>query len=162
MSLRGLSLDQHYSICNSRIESISHMLRECPFSVSFSNQLGPPSGLYTSFGLPLSNWMHVNYTSVLVSKHHGIPWPILFLFGLWSLWTNRNCVIYRAKHPKQQLIKECVAKALEFHFLTASTKPSSARPWLNAKWSKPPPAGWHKLNTNASIINGHAGAEGLF
>ena len=131
-----------------------------PYSVSFWNQLGHPSGLYTSFGLPLSDWMHVNCTSVLVSQHHGIPWPTLFLFGLWSLWTNKNCVTYQEKHPKQQLLKGCVAKALEFNFLTASTKPSRARPQLNVKWSKPPP-GWHKLNTDASIINGRTGVGGL-
>ena len=136
------------------------MLRECPYSVSFWNQLGPPSGLYSSFGLPLSDWMHVNCSSVLLSRHHGIPWTTLFLFGLWSLWTNRNCVTYQAKHPNQQLLKDCVAKALEYHFLMASTKTTSARPRLNVKWAKPPP-GWHKLNTDASIINGHTGAGGI-
>ena len=91
---RGLSLDQRCSICKSHTKSISHMLRECPYSVRFWNQLDPPLGLYNSFGLPLSDWMHVNCSSVLVSRHHDIPWSTLFLFGLWSLWTNRNCVIY--------------------------------------------------------------------
>ena len=136
------------------------MLRECPYSISFWNQLSPPSGLYTSFGLPFSDWMHVNFTFILVFQHHGIPWPTLFLFGLWSIQTNRNCATFQARQPKQQLLKECVAKAPEFHFLTALNKPIRARPWLIAKWSKPPP-GWHKLNTNASIINDHAGAGGL-
>ena len=98
---RGLSLDQRCSVCNSHIESISHMLRECFFLVSFWNQLGPPSGLYTSFGLPLLKWLHVNCNSSLVSWHHSIPWPTMFLFGLWSIWTNKNCVTYQAKQPNQ-------------------------------------------------------------
>nr|POF06238.1 putative ribonuclease h protein [Quercus suber] len=136
------------------------MLRECPYSVSFWNRLGPPSCLYNSFGLPLLDWLHDNCSSILPSRHHGIPWSTLFIFGLWSLWTNRNCATYQAKPPNQQLLKECVAKALEYHFLTASSKVPSARPRLNAKWDKPPP-GWYKLNTDASIINGHAGAGGL-
>nr|POE82088.1 putative ribonuclease h protein [Quercus suber] len=42
----------------------------------------------------------------------------------------------------------------------ASSKVPSARPRLNAKWDKPLPS-WYKLNTDASIINGHAGASGL-
>ena len=58
------------------------------------------------------------------------------------------------------LLKVCVAKALEYHFLTASSKVPGARPRLNAKWDKPPPD-WYELNTDASIINGHAGAGGL-
>nr|POE57880.1 putative ribonuclease h protein [Quercus suber] len=136
------------------------MLRECPYSVSFWNRLGPPTGLYNSFGPPLLDWLHDNCSSILPSQHHGIPWSTLFLFGLWSLWTNRNSATYQAKPPNQQLLKECVAKALEYHFLTASSKVPSARPQLNAKWDKPPP-GWYKLNTDASIINGHAGAGGL-
>ena len=94
---RGLSLDQHCSIYKSKTESISHMLRECPYSVSFWNRLGPPTGLYNSFNLPLSDWLHDNGSSILPSQHHGIPCSTLFLFGLWSLWTNRNCATYQAK-----------------------------------------------------------------
>ena len=132
LGLRGLSLDQLCSVSNSHTKSISHMLKECPFLVSFWNQLDPPSGLYTSFGL-LSEWLYVTCKSGLVSQHHGIPWPIMFLFGLWSIWTNRNYVTYQAKQPNQHLWKDCVAKALEFHFLTALSKPSRARARLNAK-----------------------------
>ena len=62
-----------------------------------------------------------------ISWHHSIPWPTLFLFGLWSIWTNRNCVTYQVKQPNQHLQKDYVAKALEFHFLIASTNPSHAR-----------------------------------
>ena len=64
---RGLSLDQHCSIYKSKTESISHMLRECPYSVSFWNRLGPPTGLYNSFNLPLSDWLHDNGSSILPS-----------------------------------------------------------------------------------------------
>ncbi|KAK7815335.1 hypothetical protein CFP56_001738 [Quercus suber] len=49
---------------------------------------------------------------------------------------------------------------LSFFLVFASSKVPSARPRLNAKWDKPPP-GWYKLNIDASIINGHAGASGL-
>ncbi|KAK7852788.1 factor of dna methylation 1 [Quercus suber] len=66
----------------------------------------------------------------------------------------------RRKANLKELLKECVAKALEYHFLTVSSKVPSARPRLNAKWDKPPP-GWYKLNTDASIINCHTGAGGL-
>ena len=96
---RGLSLDQHCSICKSQTESISHMLRECPYYVSFWNWLSLPTGLYNSFSLPLSDWLHDNGSSILPSRHHDIPWSTLFLFSLWSLWTNRNSATYQAKPP---------------------------------------------------------------
>jgi len=81
---------------------------------------------------------------------------------LWSMvqWTNRNCVTYQAKQPNQHLWKDCVAKAFEFHFLIASSKPARARARLNAKCTKPSPS-WHKLNTDAFVTNDHACAGGL-
>lgn len=57
-------------------------------------------------------------------------------------------------------MKECVAKALEYQFLTAPAKNPHPRVRINAKWTKPD-LGWLKLNTNASIINGRADVGGL-
>ncbi|KAL0009413.1 hypothetical protein SO802_010915 [Lithocarpus litseifolius] len=148
----------HFQLSFDLPENMVKLIQAIPTNIN--SQLGPPSGLYNSFGLPLSDWLHANCKSSLVSWHHGIPWSTLFLFGLWSIWTNRNCVTYQAKHPNQHLRKDCVAKALEFHFLTASCKPPRARDRLNAKWTKPP-LGWHKLNIDASVTNGHAGVGGL-
>lgn len=90
------------------------------------------------------------------------PGPSCFslVFGLWSLWTNRNCVTYQAKQPNPLILKECVAKTLEYQFLTALAKNPHLRVRINTKWTKPD-SGWLKLNTNASIINGHAGVGGL-
>ena len=108
---KGLSLDQSCPICRSHPESRDHLLKECSFSVSFWNQLGPPSSPYSSFGLPFQDWIHANCTSGLDSRHHHIPWSFLFLFGIWFLWINRNCVTHQAKQANPSLSKECIAKA---------------------------------------------------
>ena len=79
---RGLNLDQRCPIYNSGSKSISHLLHECPHSVSFRNRLGPPFGLIHTFGLPITNWLHANYTFKLASQHHHVPWHLLFLFGI--------------------------------------------------------------------------------
>lgn len=110
LGFRGLSLDQCCAICKSHTESISQMLRECPYSIRFWNHLGRPSGLFNLFGLPPSDWMHDNCSSVLVSRHRGIPWSTLFLFSLWSLWTNRNCVTFQANTSKPAAPKSVLQK----------------------------------------------------
>ena len=47
---KSLRLDQSCPIYRSHLESRDNLLKECSFSVSFWNQLGPPSSLYSSFG----------------------------------------------------------------------------------------------------------------
>lgn len=87
------------------------------------------------------------------------PPSFFFVFGPYGL--TETVSPSKLTHPNQQLLKVCVAKALEYHVLTASFKVPCARLRRNAKWDKPPPD-WHKLNTNASIIHSHAGASSLF
>lgn len=80
-----------------RLETVNHLLKECQFSVSFWNQLGLPLILKViqSFGLPFLEWLHLNGTSDIISRHNRIPWKTLFCFGLWSLWLNRNSIAYQ-------------------------------------------------------------------
>lgn len=108
---RGFTLDKACPLCHSHMETINHLLRECQFLVSFWNQLGLPSKVVHSFGLPLLDWLQFNGTSGIISRHLHIPWKILILFGLWSLWLNRNLVAYQGKQPNPPIIKECIAKA---------------------------------------------------
>ena len=157
---KGLSLDQSCPIYRSHLESRDHLLKECSFSVSFWNQLGPPSSLYSSFGLPFQEWIHANCTSSLDSRHHHIPWSLLFLFGIWFLWINRNCVTHQAKQANPSLSKECIAKAWEFPFLTALNIGSAPKSKTNTRCVKPA-LHWLKLNNDASILVNDAGAGRL-
>ena len=79
---RGLNLDQKCPICNSGSKSINHLLHECPHSVSFWNRFGPLSSLIHTFDLPITDWLHANCTFKLASRHHHVPWHLLFLFGI--------------------------------------------------------------------------------
>ena len=94
---RGFTINQSCPLCNNHPESVVHLLRECQSSVSFWNQLGLPPKAIQSFGMPFLDWLHFNSTSGFSSKHLGIPWKTLFLFGLWTLWLKRNFVAFRGK-----------------------------------------------------------------
>lgn len=79
---RGLNLDQRCPICKSGLESISHLLRECPHSISFWNQLGPPSSLIQS----LVCLFQIGFTPTAPSR-----W---FLGNTVSLGTFSSCLVF--------------------------------------------------------------------
>ena len=160
MGLRGLNLDQRCPVCNSGSKSINHLLHDCPHSISFWNHLDPPSSLIHTFGLPISDWLLTNCTSKLASRHHHIPWHLLFLFGIWSIWLNRNKVALQYTQSEPKLLKECIAKALEYHFLTSTPLSHVPKAWARCNWIKPP-SGLFKLNTDASVIDHKVGGGGL-
>lgn len=64
------------------------------------------------------------------------------------------------KQSNQHLLKDCIAKALEYHFLTANPSTRMSRARACASWSKPP-SGWFKLNTDASVVAHNTSGGGL-
>lgn len=125
------------------------------------SDLGIPSRLKPSFSLPHSDWLHLNGTlpiplpipPLFTTTLLGAPYFSLAL-GIWLL--------SKKKTPNSTLAKECVLKAVEFHYLTSNKAPSRPRSTSYICWVKPP-LGWSKLNADASVSsNPHfAGGGGL-
>ena len=148
---RGFTIDQSCPLCNNHVETIDHLLRECHASVSFWNQLGVPSKAIQSFGLPLLDWLHINSTCGFTLRHLHIPWKTLFIFGLWTLWLNRNSVAFQGRQSNPSIAKICIAKTAEFHFLIQGTDAQNKKIQHPVSWTKLD-LGWFKLNTNASVL----------
>ena len=148
---RGFTIDQSCPLCNNHVETIDHLLRECHASVSFWNQLGVPSKAIQSFGLPLLDWLHINSTCGFTLRHLQIPWKTLFIFGLWTLWLNRNSVAFQGRQSNPSIAKICIAKTAEFHFLIQGADAQNKKIQHPVSWTKLD-LGWFKLNTNASVL----------
>ena len=156
---RGFTLDQACPLYHSQVESINHLLKDCPFVVSFWNQIGLPSKVIQFFSLPLLDWLHFSGTFNIISKRHHIPRKVIFCFGIWSLWLNRNSIVHQRKQAAAPVIKDCIAKAAKFYFLTQGTNSSSHKRSLPVSWTKPNPR-WHKLNMDASVLSSSSFASG--
>ena len=162
LGTRGFTIDQSCPLCNNHVETIDHLLRECQASVSFWNQLGVPSKAIQSFGLPLSDWLHFNSTCGFTSRHLHIPSKTLIIFGLWTLWLNRNSVAFQGKQPNPSIAKICIEKSAEFHFLIQGVEAQNKKIQHPIFWTKPD-LGWFKLNTDASVLlsSNYASGGGL-
>ena len=112
---RGLPMDACYPQCHHEVESILHLLRDCPLSINVWHHLGRQVNSSNFFSLSLQDWLISNATSKL---HHntGLPWNQVFLFNLWLLWKDRNLCVFKHKNPNPNLSREIVNRASEFFF----------------------------------------------
>ena len=146
----GLQVEACCPRCNREVESILHMLHDCPFSKTVWHQLGRRIDNSNFFTLSLQEWLNANATSNLHHISGPLPWNHVFLFGIWLLWKDRNSCIFKNKNPNPNLGKEIVDRASEYFFyannslvMTKRTIPKSI------KWEKPR-AGWLTLNIDGS------------
>ena len=158
---RGINCDALCPLCREQNESILHLLRDCVFARNLWHKLEVPPTHVLSFTDGLEAWLKANCLSEVRHKG-GIPWCTLFLYTVWSLWRNRNSVVFENSVPNSTLEKICLSQAKEFHFCVSKVNQAAPRIWIPIKWSKPP-HGWCKLNTDgASFGNpGKAGGGGL-
>ena len=114
------------------------------------------------FGLNISEWLHQNCCNSKTSIVSDIRWGIIFSFGIWTLWLNRNSVVFRQESGQQNLMLDVLAKALEFACIGIMAKQTSNRRQIAISWCFPPPT-WFKLNSDGYSLGnpGKAGGGGL-
>ena len=113
---RGLQVDACYPRCHVKVESIFHMLRDCPVSKNVWLHLRGWVVNHNFFSLSLQDWLISNATSNSYHQSGPLPWSLIFLFGIWLLWKDRNLCIFKQRNPNPRLGKEVVDHASEFFF----------------------------------------------
>ena len=91
-----------------------------------------------------------------------VPWSTVFLFAVWSLWKNRNNVMFDNTIPNPVLDRVCTSQAKEYVYCLSRVKELAPKVTISISWTKPSP-GWHKLNTDGPSLGnpGKAGSGGL-
>ena len=119
LAKRGIPLDTTCPLCHSKAETIIHALRDCSLVKSLWQQLGTHC-LYSSFfSQGIKDWLTTNGNLKSSQNAVCIPWNVLFSFGIWLIWKQRNQVVFNSKGVNLNLGKIISAQALEF-FLCAS------------------------------------------
>jgi hypothetical protein len=119
---RGINITPSCPRCSSPIESLSHVLKDCPNSISFWNDIVPPQCSLNSFNLPFIDWLSSNCTSSAIHPSSHIKWQIVFTFGLWNLWLRCNQVIFKPRASLPNLSTSTISFASEFFCLWGNGK----------------------------------------
>lgn len=151
----GIPLDTTCPLCHSKVESLTHVLRDCNLVKSVWQQLGTHYLNPSFFSQGIRDWLISNSSLKSFQNVAGIPWNILFPFGVWMIWKLRNQANFSNKRANPNLIKVITMQATEF--LLYATQPSRNNHMVvkQVRWEKPK-LGWFKLNTDGSS-NGSVG-----
>ncbi|KAK7836380.1 putative ribonuclease h protein [Quercus suber] len=92
---RGMDVSPVCQLCREGLESILHVLRDCQIARNLWNSLSPPMPASLFFGLNITEWIRQICCNFKTSLNSNIRWDIIFCFGIWTLWLNRNGVVFR-------------------------------------------------------------------
>ena len=156
---RGLLMEACCPRCHREVESILHMLRDCPYSRSVWNHLGGCVNNSIFFSMSIQEWLFSNATSKIQHNSGPLPWSLVFLFSLWLLWKDRNLCVFNHKIPNPNLNKEIIDRATEFFFCAYNGLVTKRMVTKSIRWEKPR-AGWLTLNTDGSAASSSSPAGG--
>ncbi|KAI8031516.1 putative ribonuclease H protein [Camellia lanceoleosa] len=74
-------------VCRCVLETIDHVLRECPTVTHYWSCVGIPFDVIPSFSIDLHAWFKLNCQSH-ISHPSSVHWAILFPFVCWAIWLN--------------------------------------------------------------------------
>ena len=161
LASRGINCDKICPVCKCQDETIVHLLQDCGIAREFWRKLEVPPSLVSSFTENFDSWLKVNCLS-MVGHKSAVPWSTVFLFAVWSLWKNRNNVMFDNTIPNPVLDRVCTSQAKEYFYCLSRVKELAPKVTISVSWTKPSPA-WHKLNTDGASLgnSGKAGSGGL-
>lgn len=118
---RGLQMPMLCPLCNSYLETIVHLLRDCNVATNCWQNLGIGvlSPEFYSLNLPI--WLEYNCKSVKTSNHLQIPWSTIFAFGIWTIWNHRNSVVFKNKPINHSIHNEIIHRAAEYSFIAQNS-----------------------------------------
>ena len=137
LASRGVVIPPLCFRCSHLVESLFHALRDCPNSVSFWNNISPPSSCLPSFLLPFLEWLSLNCMSSISHSHSHILWQTIFSFGLWNLWLRKNHVVFKLEVALLGLVIDTISFATEFFCLVSKSKPTKRLLLIPVKWLLP-------------------------
>ncbi|CAN1152638.1 Putative ribonuclease H protein At1g65750 [Linum perenne] len=141
--------------CNAAVESVSHVLCECPLAAEVWRllDLNQIVGLHQTS--PSASWL----TSLLTHEH-----STLFGVTFWILWKSRNEFIFEGTRESATSlsfrIKNWVAAIEEALKRDINLTRDAGREWRNIAW-EPGDEGWSIINTDGYVLSSpHKAAAG--
>ena len=113
----------HCHFCPDHIEDMAHILRKC----HRARDLWGKSGIQTNLNETFKVWLKSNCENTRPLPSSLIPHNVLFVFLMWSIWTRRNCCIFKKVNvPSIVLLKNINWAATEWFYCQNQTKVGQA------------------------------------
>ena len=141
LASRGINCDRVCLACKCQDETIVHLLRDCGMAREFWRKLEVPPSLVSSFTKNFDSWLKMNCLSTVGHKC-AVPWSILFLFAVWSLWKNRNNAVFDNTIPSTILDRVYTNQAKEYFYCMSKVKKLASKVAISVSWTKPSTS-WH-------------------
>ncbi|CAA7036314.1 unnamed protein product [Microthlaspi erraticum] len=136
-------------VCKSGVESIIHVLRDCPAMQGIWRRIVPHANLQTFFDMSLFEWLFVNMSNDI--EVAGRVWSTMFSVGVWWAWKWRCGNVFGETmlwRDKVKFVKD-YATEVQRSMVASSTTGAVNREERMISWM-PPLVGWTKLNTDGA------------
>lgn len=142
-------------VCKGKVESIMHVLRDCPAMSGIWKGIVPRGKQQIFFALPLLEWLFVNLSK---DSETGFgPWSTLFAVSVWWAWKWRCGNIFGDGKLWRDRVSFVKKYAKEIHQVMSKNENgrSVRREERLISWL-PPLVSWMKLN-NDGVSHGNPG-----
>ncbi|KAL9293886.1 putative ribonuclease H domain, reverse transcriptase zinc-binding domain-containing protein [Arabidopsis thaliana] len=138
------------TVCKGGIETIIHVLRDCPAMSGIWQRIVPPQRRHKFFTQTLLEWIYANLREGIVID--GISWATTFAMALWWGWKWRCCNVFgenRVCRDRVKFVKDIAAEVTKANVAFGGRAIAGARVERMIRW-KEPSVGWFKLNTDGA------------
>ena len=160
---RHLSGTDVCQVCKGGIETIFHVLRDCPAMTGIWNRFVPSTRRQAFFSMPLFEWLYRNPCDK--DARSGVPWATIFALATWWRWKWRCGNVFgenRLWRDRVQFLRNLAKEVMSANEVENGGMKCRSSVTRMIGWM-PPRVGWMKLNTDgASHGNpGPASARGV-
>ena len=154
---RHLSGTDVCQVCKGGIETILHVLRDCPAMRGIWDRFVPAVKRQTFFSMPLLEWLYKNLSDNGTGSE--IPWPTTFALAVWWGWKWRCGNIFGKNslwRDRVGFLRNLAKEVMSANEAEKGNSNVDHRTERMVGWA-PPQSGWMKLNTDGSS-HGNPGA----
>ncbi|KAK4274538.1 hypothetical protein QN277_017742 [Acacia crassicarpa] len=138
--------------CNSGVEDILHILRDCMYAKPMWESLIKPRYYLSFFSLNLRDWLSLNLNHQIGRGWNG-NWSLFFGVAIWKFWDWRNKCIFEHGFSKPSsplvAIMSLLNRFIADQDVLGGPEPHNSQ--LNEGWVKPP-LGWYKFNVDGATM----------
>ncbi|GKV09634.1 hypothetical protein SLEP1_g21105 [Rubroshorea leprosula] len=109
------------SNCSEKEETINHLMFECPLSWKVWTSCYSWWGISTAINVDTTAHFK-QHTGLIDSKNINQAWAVIWFAALWSIWLQRNQVIFSSNHDSLEEMLELI-KYRSFYWIRAMLQP---------------------------------------